>query len=54
MAAVAVAEAADERISFVFGKEVHHSHSYSRFGLRRYALRVGSSIRTSSLRPLRP
>ena len=32
----AVAEAADERISFVFGKEVHHSHSYSRFGLRRY------------------
>jgi hypothetical protein len=32
----AVAEAADERISFVFGKEVHHSHSYCRSGLRRY------------------
>ncbi len=32
----AVAKAADERISFVFGKEVHHSHSYSRSGLRRY------------------
>ncbi len=30
----AVAEAADERISFVFGKEVHHSHSYSRSRVR--------------------